>query len=142
MAEKRGRPRLYDDPIFFEERVEAYFDECEQKEKPPTIAGISYFLGFCDKQSFSRYAEFEGFSITVKRARLRIEAFKNEMLMDRANATAGVIFDLKNNHGWSDKLETTDATPEEIGRQVKAAMRAMDEATVPEDDEDVDPEVV
>lgn len=135
-ARENGRPRLYTDPLYFEERVEAYFEECQGNNKPPTVAGISYFLGFCDKSSFARYAEYEGFSQTVKRARLRIEAAKNEMLFDRQFATAGVIFDLKNNHDWTDRTETTDATPEEIGRQVEQALRDMNAATVPESADD------
>lgn len=130
----QGRPRLYDDPIYFEERVEQYFDECSKEVKPPTVAGISYALGFADKQSFSRYAEYEGFSLTVKRARLRIEAAKNEMLFSRDYATAGVIFDLKNNHDWSDKVEHGEMTPSEFGREVDRAKREMERATVPTDE--------
>lgn len=136
-ANKGGRPRLYDDPIFFEEKVEAYFDECEKKDKPPTVAGISYHLGFEDKESFSRYAQYEGFSRTVKKARLRIEAAKNEMLFSRDYSTAGVIFDLKNNHGWADKVEVGEMTPSEYGQEVERCMRDMERATVPEDDEHV-----
>lgn len=130
-----GRPRNYDDPIFFEERVEQYFDLCESKGKPPTIAGLSYHLDFEDKESFSRYQQYDGFSRTVKRARLRIEAAKNEMLFDRDKPTAGVIFDLKNNHAWTDKVENTDMTPSDFGREVERAKREMERATVNDDDE-------
>lgn len=131
---KGGRPRLYDDPIFFEERVEQYFDECAKNGRPPTIAGIGYFLGFEDRDSFARYADYEGFSRTVKRARLRIEAAKNEMLFSRDYSTAGVIFDLKNNHGWSDKVEIGDMTPSEYGQEVERCLRDMERATVSEDE--------
>lgn len=132
---ENGRPRLYDDPIFFEERVDQYFDECETKDKPPTVAGIAYFLGFEDRDSFSRYAQYEGFSRTVKKARLRIEAAKNEMLFSRDYSTAGVIFDLKNNHGWADKVEVGEMTPSEYGQEVERCMRDMERATVPDDEE-------
>lgn len=134
-ANKGGRPRLYDDPIFFEEKVEQYFDECKKNEEPPTVAGISYFLGFIDKESFSQYADYDGFSRTVKRARLRIEAAKNTMLFSRDYATAGVIFDLKNNHGWSDKVEHGEMTPSEYGQKVERYLRDMDRSTVPDDEE-------
>lgn len=132
-----GRPRLYDDPIFFEERVDAYFDDCQARGKPPTIAGISYFLGFDDKQSFGRYADYEGFSLTVKKARLRIEAEKNEMLFDKGVSTAGVIFDLKNNHGWADQIRHGEMTPSEFGQEAARVLRQIEEATAqtPEDGE-------
>jgi hypothetical protein len=69
------------------------------------VAGLCYELGFLDKNSFAEQAERgEGFSGTVKKARLKIESMKNEMLLD-GRSPAGVIFDLKNNHGWADKQE-------------------------------------
>lgn len=133
-----GRPRLYSDPIFFEERVEQYFDDCTSKGEPPTIAGISYFLGFEDRDSFMHYGQYEGFSRTVKRSRLRIEAAKNGMLFSKEYSTAGVIFDLKNNHGWSDKVEHGEMTPSEFGERVSEYRRAMDRMTIPEEPEDAD----
>jgi hypothetical protein len=136
-----GRPRLYSDPIFFEEKVEQYFDECEKGGKPPTVAGIAYYLGFEDKESFSYYANYEGFSRTVKKTRLRIEAAKNEMLFNREHSTAGVIFDLKNNHGWADKVEHGDMSPSEYGEEVEKCRREMDRTTVPAESDD-DTEVV
>lgn len=135
---KGGRPKLYDDPIFFEERVEAYFDDCSARSVPPTIAGISYFLGFDDKDSFSRYVEYDGFSRAVKKARLRIEAAKNEMLFDKGVSTAGVIFDLKNNHGWADQVRHGEMTPTEYGREAARVLRGMEQVTAEIDEEDAD----
>lgn len=102
-----GRPRLYSDPKQFAERVDAYFTEREvQEDKPPTIAGLAYFLGFSDRHAL---AEYEGygpeFSATVKRARLKIEDDRSSRLLGKDTFTPGVIFDLKNNHGWKDKSE-------------------------------------
>lgn len=101
-----GRPRMYDDPEVFGEKVDGYFAHVEAIGKRPTLAGLSYYLGFEDKQSFSQYEEYgEGFSLTVKRARLRIEDDRWQSLIDKAAFTPGLIFDLKNNHGWKDKTE-------------------------------------
>lgn len=134
--EKGGRPRFYDDPIFFEERVNQYFDFCEANGKPPVIASLCLHLGFSDRNSFARYEEYEGFSSTVKRAKLRIEAARNEMLFNRDHATAGVIFDLKNNHGWTDRVETTEMTPSDFGREVERFRKEMERATVNQDEDD------
>ena len=63
-------------------------------------------MGFSDKQSFSNYETYgHEFSLTVKKANMRIELDRHERLIDKEKFTAGVIFDLKNNHGWKDKTE-------------------------------------
>lgn len=107
---ERGRPRHYQDAEAFDERVEAYFAFCEDKGKMPTLSGISLHLGFCDRETFANYAEEGGdFARTVKRAKLRIEDDRNQRLA--MAACTGVIFDLKHNHGWTDKsgVELTGA---------------------------------
>lgn len=97
-----GRPRLYDDPAVFAEATEAYFAEATT----PNMAGLCYHLGFEDKQSFSAYEGYgDEFSLTVKRARLRMEADRHGKLINKETFTPGLIFDLKNNHGWKDKTE-------------------------------------
>lgn len=101
-----GRPRKYDDAAVLTERIDAYFDELDGTGKPPTLAGLCYFLGFQDKQALSEYEGYgEEFSLPVKRARLRIESDRSERLLGRDTFTPGVIFDLKNNHGWKDATQ-------------------------------------
>ena len=101
-----GRPRLYDSEQEFAEATEAYFADCEACGKAPNMAGLCLFLGFADKQSFSTYEEYgDEFSLTVKRARLRMEADRHGKLVSKDTFTPGLIFDLKNNHGWKDKTE-------------------------------------
>ena len=135
-ADSSGRPRMFNDPVYFEERVDAYFDHCEKKNKHPVVAGLCYFLGFHDRHALQEYRKYDGFSATVKRALLRIEAHKNEMLFERDYSTAGVIFDLKNNHNWSDKIEHGEMTPGEFGEKVIEYQRAMERMTVPADGEE------
>lgn len=94
-----GRPRRYKSATELQAAVDRYFDEADK----PTMSGLAYALGFEDRDSFARYEEYgPDFSRTVKRARLRIEQDRHERLIDRDKFTAGVIFDLKNNHGWKD----------------------------------------
>lgn len=101
-----GRPRLYPDEKVFADAVEAYFASCEQTGKRPTLSGLSYALGFEDRETFSNYAGYgDGYSRTVKRAKLQIGDWLEQRLTDKNLFTPGIIFDLKNNHGWKDKTE-------------------------------------
>lgn len=102
-----GRPPLYDDPLLMEAKIDQYFDEIEQDGKAPTIAGLCFYLGFSDRGALTEYEKrgaTEGspgpFSRTVKKARLRIEVDRAERLVSSGTPTAGLIFDLTNNHGW------------------------------------------
>lgn len=98
-----GRPRLFESPEEFAAKADEYFASLADG-KMPTLAGICLFMGFADKESFSRYEGYgEEFSRTVKKARLIIEEDRNQRLS--LPSCTGVIFDLKNNHGWRDKTE-------------------------------------
>ena len=103
---KGGRPRLFDTPEELEAKAQEYFTEKECQEKPFTIAGLCYHLGFSDRKALTEYVKYDGFSDTVKRIRLKIEEQKNELLLCGHGSATGVIFDLKNNHNWKDKVET------------------------------------
>jgi hypothetical protein len=102
-----GRPRAYQDHAEFDALVEAYFKDCEATGKKPTLTGISLHLGFCDKETFGSYttAGVE-FARTINKARIRIEENRHQLLVSKDTFTPGIIFDLKNNHGWKDKTET------------------------------------
>lgn len=102
----KGRPRLYPDPDALAAKVDEYFAEREASGKPPTIAGLCYFLGFSHRNALQEYEDYGlDYSCTVKRARLRIENERAERLIGKDTFTPGLIFDLKNNHGWKDKSE-------------------------------------
>lgn len=109
---KPGRPRLYSTPEQLQEQIEKYFAEQvgvveigKDKEgypitkvKAPTVSGLNYFLGFCDRRSLDEYENRPGFYDTVKRAKLRIQQFAEQQLFENGKPT-GAIFWLKNN-GW------------------------------------------
>jgi len=98
-----GRPRLYPEHKPFDDSVEGYFALCTDAQTRPTLSGLSYHLGFDDRETFSNYAGYgPDFSRTVKRAKLRIGDWLEQRLTDKATFTPGIIFDLKNNHGWKD----------------------------------------
>lgn len=109
---KPGRPRLYSTPEQLQKEIDKYFAEQVgvttigiakdgtpiTQIKAPTISGLNYFLGFCERTSLDEYAKDPAFYLTVKRAKLRIHQFAEQQLFENGKPT-GAIFWLKNN-GW------------------------------------------
>lgn len=92
-----------------EDAVELYF-ETKKNEKEGgahlTMAGLALSLGFKSVASLKRYeASGEEYADVIEVARTRVEEYKNVLLLDGGRQTNGVIFDLKNHHGYSDKIE-------------------------------------
>ena len=118
MSDLGGRPPMYETPEQLQEAIDRYFksgikqktvvigkapNNYEVQIPVPTITGLCIFLGFESRQSFYAYEKKEGFSYTIKKARLFIENEYEEMLA--IGNTTGAIFALKN-FGWTDKIET------------------------------------
>jgi hypothetical protein len=112
-----GRPPLFETPEELQEAINKYFNEGINKKKIvtgkadnkqvteipiPTISGLCYYIGFESRQSFYDYEKKDGFTYTIKRARLFIEQEYEEQL--QIGNTIGAIFALKN-MGWIDKNE-------------------------------------
>jgi len=117
---------MYQDEQVFADKVEAYFVETEAAGKHATLAGLSYFLGFADKQTFVDYEQHGGtFPLTVKRARLRMEADRHDRVISKDSFTPGLIFDLKNNHGWKDKTEQELTGPDGGPVQIQRIERVV-----------------
>lgn len=87
---------------------------------PPTVGGLCQFLGI-HRSTWADYCEQEEFSDTTTRARGRMRAYLEEQLLTRKDVR-GVIFDLMNNYGLSDKRQM------ELGPR---AGRALTAASVP-----------
>lgn len=107
MANKVGRPKLFNSAEELETKIEIYFAEQDKKYKPNlpvyTMGGLAYALGI-DRQTLLNYEKDQEFFGTIKRARAKVEYMVEERLMAGNNAT-GHIFNLKNNFGWVDKQE-------------------------------------
>ena len=112
-----GRPAIFETNKDLEDAIDDYFKNGVRKKKVrvkrgkdwvmeeieiPTITGLTFHLGFCDRSSFYDYEKRDEFSYTIKRARLLIEIEYEEMLSQ--GNTTGAIFALKN-MGWKDKSE-------------------------------------
>lgn len=104
-----GKPPKYRSAAQMEEAMERYFASIG--DAPPTVAGMTYFLGFADRSSLEYYKrEKPAFRQVIRRARLRIEASLEQQLM-RGSSVTGIIFNLKNNFGWKDAQEFTHTGP-------------------------------
>ena len=97
-----GRPPLYDNPEQLQNKADEYFKKCLSDERPVTISGLCYHLGFESLQSFYDYEKRQDFSYTIKKLRLFVVSVYEELL-SKGNST-GAIFALKN-FGWRDRQE-------------------------------------
>ncbi len=106
MAGKIGRPRKIDSPETMDRLVDEYIAKCQNPEnvQPITLTGLILALGLSSRESLDEYLEYDGFSDSVKRAKLFIEQEYENRLVTGTNAAAP-IFALKN-FGWKDKTET------------------------------------
>jgi hypothetical protein len=130
---EHGRPRIIESPERFDELVDEYFKmPGEEKQvfvrgepvkvKFHTLTGLILHLGFSHKQSFYDYADYDGFSDSVKRARTMIE-HEYEMLAQTGNS--GGIFGLKN-FGWTDRQDINLKTEENAGLIMSALGKMTD----------------
>jgi len=101
---KAGRPLLFQSVDELQEKIDSYFNYCDDVDKPYTISGLAVFLK-TSRQTLVNYEAKEQFFDTIKEAKSRCEAFLEEgMLTSKLHATAS-IFCAKNNYGWRDKQE-------------------------------------
>lgn len=69
---------------------------------PPTISALCLHLGI-SRQTWSEYKE--SYPEEVADARLRIQSYLEEQLLTRRKGVQGIIFNLQNNYGYSEKKE-------------------------------------
>lgn len=86
----------------------AYIDHCDTLSKPLTWSGLAVFMGI-SRPALDRYAKGEfgedkrGIVSVLEYMRSLIESQREERLHDKDYATQGLIFALKNHHGWRDE---------------------------------------
>ena len=69
----------------------------------PSVIGLALYLDM-NPETLSNYGKRDGFSNSYKKVMKLIEQEVANKLQTQANV-AGLIFTLKNNHGWQDKKE-------------------------------------
>jgi DNA-binding XRE family transcriptional regulator len=113
------RLRKYWDLEEFENKIDEYFINCDKAVrdiydkkgsyvktiyKPYTVTGLCVHLDIC-RQTLSEMEKEDKYSDTIKRAKVKIEAWQVEHSMNRDIDNTTTIFSLKNNFGWKDKQE-------------------------------------
>lgn len=133
---KGGRPRKYNSAKALQQAIDDYFNECNKPkflkdeegnilrdkkgnpiylgDKPPTVAGLAYYLGFASTQSLMDYEKDERFSVIIRRAKLQIEEYLESRLMDR-DGQRGAEFNLRCNFKWNDKKDDGNNYGENTG---------------------------
>jgi hypothetical protein len=126
---KRGRPAKFNTPNKMELKINKYFESLIKPDgtsRPPTTAGLAWFLGFSDRQSlYDNKGRSEDFSCAIKKALLHIESFHEEHLF--SNGSTGSIFWLKN-HSWQDK--------QDIKQEIDMGVRAIDTSKLTQAEKD------
>jgi hypothetical protein len=102
-----GRPLRFKTVEELQTVIDGYFDSCQNSQgdiiRPYTITGLALHLE-TTRQVILNYEAREQFTDTIKRAKLKIENFAEESLFT-SKQTAGVIFNLVNNHKWINKQD-------------------------------------
>ena len=103
MARKSGRPKKYTEVEIMQQKIDKYFEGCNKSNEPYTVTGICLALDIC-RDTLAEYAKKEEFSDTIKKAKLKVENYLERHLITDSSTT-GIIFNLKNNFGWTDKQQ-------------------------------------
>ena len=104
---KVGRPRKYSNVIELQKLIDEYFEFCDLKNRPYTITGLALWLDM-DRKGLLRFqTDYEDeFCHAITRAKERVQEFV-ECCLFRKGIAQGVIFNLKNNFGWEEKVDAT-----------------------------------
>ena len=138
---KTGSPPRYKTKEDMQEKIDEYFTACEGHvlmgadgqplydkngrpiitgQKPPTITGLALALD-TTRDVLMDYEGKDGFSNTIKKAKLRIENAYEKRLIARGNG--GDIFALKQ-FGWKDRTE--QAVELSGNMSLESKLRALD----------------
>ena len=113
----KGNPRRWRTAKALQAAVDAYFEECSEKGRVPSVAGLALALGFMSRQALYRYTDRENennsddYVTIITQAKLKIEEANIQLAYNR-DASPGARFILQNGFNYSDKHEI--ATRNEI----------------------------
>lgn len=114
---KTNKIPFYKTPKDLQNRINSYFQLCFDNNAHVTLTSMGYYLGlFLEEMNRLENEEYQedskkyentdtaGFSFTIKRAKYFIHNYCEQLLLTHLNPT-GVIFSLKNNFGWTDRID-------------------------------------
>ena len=89
---------------------------------PPTITGLCRYLGMT-RESWSEYGRREGYADVCAAAKDVMRQYNEEELLRREGSQVkGVIFNLQNNYGYTDKAEVKVGGVEDYLRSLEGEL--------------------
>ena len=120
-----GRPRAISSPAEMDQKVDSYIKMCRDNDEPILLTGMILSLGLCSRESFDEYLKYDGFSDSVKRAKMFVE-MEYEKRLNVNSSPTGPIFALKN-FGWKDKQEVDNTSSDGSMTPVMPIYRIVNE---------------
>ena len=84
-------------------KIDDYFAKMKKQKTVPSITGLALHLN-CTRQNIVDYGKTDEYADIISRAKLRCENVLEERMINGTPPT-GIIFILKNNYGWQDKVK-------------------------------------
>ena len=106
----KGNPRRWRSAKALQAAVDAYFEECSETGRVPSVAGLALALGFMSRQALARYTDRmheennDDYVVIVTSAKTRIEEVNIQLAYNK-EASAGARFMLQNGFNYSEKQE-------------------------------------
>ena len=106
----KGNPRRWRSAKALQAAVDAYFEECSEKGRVPSVAGLALALGFMSRQALARYTDRmheennDDYVVIITSAKTRIEEVNIQLAYNK-EASAGARFMLQNGFNYSEKQE-------------------------------------
>lgn len=91
-------------PATLEAKIGRYFDDAKKRKTVVSMTGLALHLG-CTRKNLTDYKDTDEFGKILEQAKLRCENVLEEKMIQGTPPT-GIIFILKNNYGWHDKIES------------------------------------
>ena len=133
---KVGRPKIFNDVKEVEEKINAYFNYCEEKEKPYTMSGLAYYLEV-SRQTLVNYSYEDEYFDTIKKARDKVQMQLEENALSNKSNPTFTIFNLKNNFDWKDKIEHSSSEVENINKNISNIANLLNNPKPNRSEEDV-----
>ncbi len=117
------RPLIYPTAELLKEVIDGYFSYCDSQNgkdyngkiiinKPYTISGLCDYINI-HQDTLTEYGKRENFEHVVRMAKQKVESFVLEMASINKTNPIIAIFNLKNNFGYTDKIDVSTNTKTE-----------------------------
>ena len=112
-------------PTRMKNGINKYFQWCEEQDELPSIKGMMLHLGM-GRDQFYQYLKYPEFAEIMEQSRMIISLWAENDVYNAKGMAAGRIAYMKNVHGWSEKVESSnttvrvDLTPEQARARIES----------------------